>query len=121
MNRMAFAVGLLSMCSVAHCQECFTKLVNGQAPSLEGYIARGSPDGIDDATQCVPDWNRNGVVEVADVALFVVTWWHAVIVHNGNVDEYADINCTGSTNPADVANFVNRWFLALTNPAASGC
>jgi hypothetical protein len=98
--------------------DCFSRLVNGVPPTSGGNYTRGGPNGVDDRTECIGDWDRNGALTPADVAQFVATWF-ASVGQSGNLD--ADIDCSGAVTPADVAAFVSRWIAAVQSPVSEGC
>lgn len=62
---------------------------------------------------CPADFDQNGQVQPADVALFVSVWFTSV--QNGTLA--GDFDGNGATQPADVALFVSVWFAAVQ----SGC
>lgn len=61
---------------------------------------------------CPADYNNDGAITPADVALFINTWFNSLAL--GNLD--GDFDGNGLVNPADVAAFINAWFAALTTP-----
>ncbi len=82
-----------------------------------GVFVAGGADGVPDAQQCVGDWNRDGMVDPADIAQFVQSWLYSVS-HPGSLA--GDVDCSQTVEPADIAVFVNDWIEGLT-PGQSGC
>jgi hypothetical protein len=86
-----------------------TVLFGGRIPdnvSNETWVL-GSP--------CGPaDYDQNGRIEPADVALFVNTWFTSL--QAGTLA--GDFDHNGLIQPADVALFVNTWFTAVMS---GGC
>lgn len=70
-------------------------LLVAAAPALAGPRA-----------DCPGDFNRDGLVNPADIAGFINAWLVA--------DPAADFDGDGAVLPADVAVFVNAWFTSLT-------
>lgn len=62
---------------------------------------------------CRADWNRDGSITPADVAVFVNDWFSDLV--NGTM--VADYDGNGVIQPADVGVFVTDWFNTLT----TGC
>jgi hypothetical protein len=62
---------------------------------------------------CPADWNRDGLLNPADVSAFVSTWFTGLTAGI----PVGDFDGNGGIEPADVAAFVTAWFGAL----ASGC
>ncbi|MBX3358337.1 MAG: hypothetical protein KF745_07905 [Phycisphaeraceae bacterium] len=110
-----------STCESAVCfpvpADCFRKVA---APQNGVNIAGGS-DGIADETQCVGDWDRNGVVEPSDIAQFIQAWSYAVAnPGTPGVSLYADVDCNQVVEPSDIAVFIQRW-VGGTTPGNLGC
>lgn len=62
---------------------------------------------------CQVDYDHNGVVQPADISLFVQVWFSSLNV--GNL--VGDLDGNGVVQPADVSLFVQRWFNALVTGA----
>ncbi len=73
-----------------------------------GPGTRGGPNGIPDECECLPDWNRDTVVNSTDVSDFVNTFFADQT--SGTVN--GDIDCNGVSNSTDVSDFINLWFAA---------
>lgn len=58
---------------------------------------------------CPPDYDANGLLQPADVALMVSTWLTSLSA--GTLA--GDYDGSGAVEPADVALFVQRWFAAV--------
>lgn len=91
------------------------------ARRLRGY-AWGENVGwicLDDAavfvstTLCPADADANGLIEPADVAFFVNSWFCSLL----NGIDAGDFDNNGAVQPADVSLFVSTWFTAAT----AGC
>ncbi|MBX3359328.1 MAG: hypothetical protein KF745_12985 [Phycisphaeraceae bacterium] len=95
--------------------DCF----NRTAPQQGGFFVAGGADGTADNTQCVGDWDRNNVVEPADIAQFIQTWNFAVS-NPGTPAIYADVDCNGLVEPSDIAVFIQYW-VGGTTPGNLGC
>jgi hypothetical protein len=67
-------------------------------------------DGVPDECQCVADWNRDGVVNSADVGDFINDWFSDL--ENGTT--FTNIyDCRNSgVNSTDVSEMVNEYFAA---------
>jgi hypothetical protein len=64
---------------------------------------------------CGPaDFDHNGLIQPADIALFVNTW--SASLAQGTLA--GDFDGNGAVQPADLAAFVNAWFAAI---GAGGC
>lgn len=74
---------------------------------MTGTRALGSPG-------CPPDFDNNGVLQPADISLFVSVWFNSL--NRGTLEGDWDHN--GAIEPADSSLFVGDWF-ALLN--AGGC
>lgn len=61
--------------------------------------------------RCPADFDHNGAVQPADVALFVSTWLQGLALFSLAADFDHDLQLT----PADVALFINVWFAGLAN------
>lgn len=66
------------------------------------------------STLCRADADGNGLIEPADIALFVNVWFCSLQTGGSG----ADFDANGSVQPADVSLFVSAWFTAL---GAGGC
>ncbi len=60
--------------------------------------------------RCLADFDRNGVVEPADIAGFVSAWSDGV----SQGSAAADFDRNGVCEPADIGQFINAWFAALS-------
>lgn len=60
---------------------------------------------------CPADYDSNGLVEPADVSLFVTTWFNSLV--GGTLA--GDFDHNNAVEPADVSLFVTTWFNALVN------
>lgn len=69
---------------------------------------------LPDSGYCLADWDGNGVVEPADVAGFINSWFTDLV----NATIVADLDANGVIEPADVALFITSWFQTLSN---GGC
>lgn len=56
------------------------------------------------------DFNHDGAITPADIAVFVNTWFTSLV--DGTLA--GDFNGDGAVTPADIAVFINAWFSALT-------
>ncbi len=97
--------------------DCFNK----SAPTQGGFYVAAGADGIADSTQCVGDWDRNNIVEPADIAQFIQSWSFAVAnPGTPGIALYADLDCNGVVEPSDIAVFIQNW-LGGTTPGNLGC
>lgn len=64
-----------------------------------------------DLTPCAADWDASGVVNSADVSMFINDWF----VDQVKGTLVADFDANGVTNSTDVSAFINRWFEDLEN------
>lgn len=81
----------------------------GGGTTVEAIIRIDLPAGL----RCPFDWDMNGSLQPADIALFVSDW--AADVTGGT--QQSDIDGNDVVTPADVATMVSGWFNAL----AIGC
>jgi hypothetical protein len=68
----------------------------------------GGPNAVPDECECLPDWNRDGIVNSTDVSDFINTFFF----DQTNGTTFGDINCNGVSNSTDVSDFINTWFAA---------
>ncbi|MBX3359416.1 MAG: hypothetical protein KF745_13435 [Phycisphaeraceae bacterium] len=82
-----------------------------------GLFRPGTPDSVTvpgipvPTAACAADWNQSGVVDVADIALFVNSWVASIAAP----DLVADFDHNGAVEPVDVAAFVQAWVAAVAN------
>jgi hypothetical protein len=67
----------------------------------------------DSTPPCPADWDRNGVIQPADIAVFVTDWFNSL--QAGTL--LGDFDRNGRVEPADIGVYVSEWFSAL----AHGC
>lgn len=86
---------------------------------VTGFSRDDNGDGVPDECGpqgCRADWDQDGVLAPADIALFVQRW--ATDVNESNSDLWlADFDINNRIEPADIALFVSVWFAELT----AGC
>ncbi len=62
--------------------------------------------GDDGSADCPVDWDRNGIVNSADVGAFINSWFE----DQANGTLIADFDGNGISNSTDVGEFINVWF-----------
>ncbi|MBY0310431.1 MAG: hypothetical protein K2W85_00020 [Phycisphaerales bacterium] len=79
--------------------EVFT-IVSGQGPNgFETALLRTRVF-VSALASCVADWDSSGVLDPADIFMFLNDWFAGV----------ADFNASGTTDSVDIFDFLNAWF-----------
>lgn len=104
----------LNACRTSGPEKVIAAWNDGATGSGDILAARINPGGTIGNPPCPADADGNGLVEPADIAVFVNLWFNSLILDNLD----GDFDHNGVVEPADIASFVSTWFAALI---AGGC
>ncbi|MBX3358453.1 MAG: hypothetical protein KF745_08495 [Phycisphaeraceae bacterium] len=84
-------------------------VINKQRPEAEHEAATDAAEYVYGRVGCLGDWDRNRVVEPADIGGFVAQWLSDV--SSGGLA--ADVDENGTVEPVDIAVFIGAWFAGV--------